>query len=274
MIVVNKDGAGGLIGTNYTYAAKPDGLTMAMGINNSLIGAMLARDPAAKFDLKKMNWIEYTNPEGYAFGVGAKSPYASMESVSKVNGFKFASSSRTSTGSIGAGLIIELFGLKDAKIVLGYGGAAEAMLALAKGEVDAYVTTNVNFVDGMSKGFTKQPFVVLDFQRSAYLPDVRAIPELLKLSPAQDDLLRTFVALRAGQVYWLPPGVPQDRIDFVCNAFDKIVTMDGFLKQSASRWAYVPPVSGKDYAAAMEKTLAAATPERYNELQALADKYQ
>lgn len=274
MIVENKDGGGGIFGANYVYAAKPDGLTMAVGIPGAgLLSPALGQDPAVKYDLNKLNWIEATNAgEVNSLAVGPKSPYQSMGDFSKASGLKFASSSRYGTTSLGAALFIELFALKDARIVTGYGGTPEAILAVAKGEVDAYVSSGL--MDSLGKGLIKKPLVVEDFQRSANYPDVPAIPELLKLSPDQENLLKTLIALAAGQVFWLPPGVPQDRVDFVRNTFDKIAASDAFKKQSLLTWPiYVKPINGKDFTAQIQATLAVVTPQKYSELKLLVDKY-
>lgn len=273
MIVQNKEGAGGISGSNFVYSAKPDGLTLGVSIPGStLIASTLAQDPAVKYDLRKMNWVEYTNPDVSVLVVGAKSPYASMDSLSKAKGLKFASSSRSATISLAPALIIDLFNIQDGRIVLGYSGTTEAILAVAKGEVDGYVSSGL--LDSVSKGLVKQPLLTMDFQRSPYFPDAPTLPELMKLSAEQENLLRTFTALVAGQVFWFQPGVPTDRIEFVRNAFDKIVANETFVKQAKTVWpVWVKPTGGKDFAAQMEKSLAVATPDRFAELLRIVDKY-
>lgn len=87
----------------------------------------------------------------------------------------------------------------------------------------------------MDKGFIKKPVLTIGFDRSPYFPDTLTIPELLKLSPEQGNLLRTFIALGGGQVFWFQPGVQQDRIESVRNAFDKIAANEDFLKQARTR---------------------------------------
>lgn len=274
MIVENKEGANGLLGVNYVYNAKADGLTMGIAIKGSLISQTVSQDPAVKFDMKKMSWIGFTN-EGQADGlaVGAKSPYKSVDDLLNVNGLKFGTTG-TSTSALSTALILDLLGLKDARIVPGYGSSAEIQLAVGKGEIDGYSMGSDVIKDGAGKGYNKQSFVTLDFVRSLYYPDAPAITEKVKLSPGQESLVRACNALRGGQVYWFQPGAPQDRIDFVRAAFDKIVALEEYKKQSLTRWPiYAAPVSGGNFAAEMEKTLAAATPEGFKALQALVDKY-
>lgn len=276
MIVDNKSGAGGVVGANYVYAAKPDGLTLGVGLQDSgLIAPVLNKDPAVRYDLKKMIFIEFTNraqPDG--FGVGIKAPYNSFSDVLKSKGFKFGASGPASGGALGGAFLIEATGLQDARITVGYGSSAEVALAVAKGELDGQLAGDTTLRDAVDKGFMKKPFLTVNSERNPNLPDVPALTELMKLSAEQQNLFGTLTALRGGQVFWYQPGVPQDRVEFVRSAFDKMVVNENLVKQAKTMWPiWVQPVAGKDYAAEMDKMLAVATPERFAELAKLVAKY-
>lgn len=274
MVVVNKEGGGGLLGANYAYTAKPDGLTIGVGVPGStLILPWLAQDPAVKFDLAKILWVNVMNPTGYALGVAPNSPYVlSADKLLKAASFKFACTARNDMTALGAGLISEFFGIQDARIVVGYGSAAEALLSVTKGETDGHITGYTTLRDNVQKGLTKAG-LALDSDRSLYFPDTPTVAELMKLSAEQTNLFKTYVAFKAGQAFWLPPGVSQDRVDFVRNVFDKIVASQGFVERAKAAWTIVPPaISGKDYSTQMNDILAVATPARLAELQKLADK--
>ncbi|MDP2734699.1 MAG: hypothetical protein Q8P12_00670, partial [bacterium] len=150
----------------------------------------------------------------------------------------------------------------------------EMGLAAGKGEIDGVIFTGGTLKENVDKGFLKPPLVILDFERSSYFPSVPTTSEIVKLSPAQESFLRTFTAFAPGQVLWFPPEVPLDRVEFMRQAFEKIVAMESYVKESKTRWPFSPPpIDAKDYSAQMAKTLAVATPEKYDELQKLADKY-
>ena len=58
MIVKNMTGAGGLVATNFMYSAKPDGLTIGFGMfGSAYLMPFLTKDPAVKFDFKRLNWL-------------------------------------------------------------------------------------------------------------------------------------------------------------------------------------------------------------------------
>src|ERR1700754_851222 len=52
-VIKNVPGAGHIVGANFIYAAKPDGLTIGT-FNTGLIYAQIAKGPGVKFDLGRM----------------------------------------------------------------------------------------------------------------------------------------------------------------------------------------------------------------------------
>lgn len=277
-MVLNESAGGGVVGVNRVYAAKGDGLMIGVSmLESNLITPVLAGNPGVAFDTKKMSWLGWMNRIGIdTMGVGPKSPCATIQDVMKTTGFKFATSGRTASGAWSAGMIIDYLGLKNAGIVAGYGGSSEVALAVARGEVDAYNMNWFNMLDNIAKGIAMKTVLLLDTNRPSYIPaSVPLITEVVKLSQQQMDLLTMSVSLNSsGQIFWTPPNVPQDRIDFLRSAFDKITVMDSFLKLAVLRWPQqVPAISGKSLAGEMQQILAVATPEKVKELQALADKY-
>ncbi|MFH0914405.1 MAG: hypothetical protein V1849_03845, partial [Chloroflexota bacterium] len=134
MIVRNIPGGGTLLGTNQAYASKLDGLTLAATPSGtSLMWPVLSKDPAVKFDLSKINWLGNIPYAPVGFAVGAKLPYKDMADLQKVSGLKFGSIE--GTPSQGLALVIELFGLKDASVIIGYKAGPEAALAVARNEI-------------------------------------------------------------------------------------------------------------------------------------------
>lgn len=250
MVVKNRPGGAGVVCANYVYEAKPDGLTLFGGINpgTCVIGPVFFEDPAVRFELAKFGWIGVIDGAPFALGVGANSPYESVEDLQKAEGIKFGGQAPKGGPATGAALAIDLLGLKDAHVVLGYGGGPETALAAAKGEVDCMVWETFVWLDEMAKGTLKKPLAIMDFERSDWFPDLPPIVELATLSPEQEKLLRLYTS-----IYWVPkafgttPGVPKDRLEFLRDAFDKIVATNAFVRQAKLRWPIWPePISGKE----------------------------
>ena len=233
MIVKNMTGAGGLLATNYINSAKPDGLTIGFGMfGGSYLMPHLTKDKGMRFDINKLNWLVGVFHEPFGHHVSVKKPYESAEDLKKVKGLKFASTAPYGPGSILEAIFIDFLGL-DAKIITGYKGGSAMALACGKGEVDLAPLPGGTGLDSMNKGFVKPPVVVMSSKRIDIFPDSPAFPELVKFTPEQEALYKVFNAasyvIRVGAA---PPGVPEDRIKFMRDAFAKIVKMKGFQTQA------------------------------------------
>jgi hypothetical protein len=79
-VVVNRPGAGHLIGTNLIYNAKPDGLTLGT-FNMGVIYSQITGAKAAQYDLGKMSWIGKAASDTRTIMVAAASPYKTFDDL-------------------------------------------------------------------------------------------------------------------------------------------------------------------------------------------------
>ena len=76
-----------------------------------------------------------------------------------------------------------------------------------------------------------------------------------------------------GKPVGVAPGTPEDRLQFLRDAFDKIVTTEGFLEQAGLRWLiWTEPLSGKEAAGQVEAAMG-IPPEYRLRLAELVNKY-
>ncbi|MBI2858995.1 MAG: hypothetical protein HYX90_07945 [Chloroflexi bacterium] len=148
IVVANKPGAGSTIGGNYVYQSKPDGLNALVSTTSPRF-AYAFGSSAAKYDLKKM-------PTAIAIRTGiAVFMKAGMidkpEDIVGVKGLRFGHSS----GSVSYvfSMVKELIGFPADRVILGYGGAADALRAFLAGEINttgaafpAYISSVVPLV--------------------------------------------------------------------------------------------------------------------------------
>ncbi|MBI4320531.1 MAG: hypothetical protein HY675_18735 [Chloroflexi bacterium] len=258
MIVRNRPAGGGLEGMNAAYEAKPDGLTLGFGITGIIVSHQLFQEPGVKYDVSKINWIGDFGREKVGLSVSAQSPYRSMDDVRNASGLKFGALSPRAVGALGAALAIELFGLKDARVVPGYSSTAEVEVAMARGEMQGQTTQCATLREAAAKGFAKPPFVALDFERCEVYPETPAVPELIQLSPSQEKGLRIFVSMMdVSKVVYGPPGLPEDRVQFLREAFNKLMGMRPVQTQLKLRFQMEGGHrNGKDVTAEVQKLLA------------------
>ena len=116
----------------------------------------------------------------------------------------------------------------DAKIILGYKGTGDLVIAAESGEVDAIAASSL-----AAKQYEEQcrlkTLCTLSFSRDEILPDVPTLLALIQLSDEDKGLMEIY-ALKGGKIFLAPPGTPADRIEFLQAAFDALGEDEALIK--------------------------------------------
>jgi tripartite-type tricarboxylate transporter receptor subunit TctC len=214
VVIENRGGAGGSIGTAAAARAAPDGYTLlvcssAFVVNPSLY-ANVAYDP-----FKDFAPIMVLGASPNVFVVPVQSELKSMtELLAKAK----ANPGKLNWTSPGAGTTPYLAG-EVLKLRTGvemqhipYTGAGTAMTAVLAGQVDMY-TANLGSVQGLIDGGKVRPIAVTSAKRWPDLPDVPTLDEL----GVKDAVSDTF------QGVYAPGGTPQPIIDKIVRALTEIL---------------------------------------------------
>ncbi len=213
-VVKNVPGAGNLIGTNMLYASKADGLTIGT-FNTGLIYAQMTGLDGVKFDLTKMSWIGKAASDPRVIVINAQSPiksYADLMAVKQPVNF--------SAGGIGGSAYVEVVMLANAlklpvKILTGYYGADD-VTAMRRGEVTGTISSRSTWELSVGNGFAR--YIAQIGGNNKDIPQLKDMvtdetaKQLIALVQTQGDLQR----FTAG-----PPGIPQDRLDALREAYKK-----------------------------------------------------
>ncbi len=183
VVVENRPGASGNIGTSQIARAKPDGYTIGLGnfapmaINKSLYGDTLPFDPEK--DIQPIALIERG---GMVLGVNADSPYQSAQELledARANPDKL---NYASTGAGGAShLISELFKQRAdfSAVHVPYRGGAPAVNDLIGGNVDMYLELASLFIPHLKADTPRlRALAISTEERISALPDVPTFKEL------------------------------------------------------------------------------------------------
>jgi tripartite-type tricarboxylate transporter receptor subunit TctC len=246
MRVICNPQAGGIVSVNQVYYAKPDGLIMGAGpLGTRIVTPTLLKAPGVKFDAAKFIYIGQYALDPYSFAISAKLPYKSMEELKAAKGLKFGGQAKDSPASLGNALVAYVYGL-DAKIISGYGGSSEIALACGKGELNGMMVSAGSMRDYANKGWVKPPFLSLAFKRSVVYPDMPTIAQAMKLTNEQTKAYELFNLMAPeAKCIFATPGIPEDRVKFIRETFNKIMKLKGFQKQIKNRWgAFEEPVPG------------------------------
>ncbi len=134
------------------------------------------------------------------------------------------------------------------KIVSGYPGGNDVVLAMERGEVEGRCGWSWSTVMATHADWVKQKkihvLVQLALQKHPDLPDVPLITELAQ-SKEQEQLLKLIFARQAvGRPYFAPPGIPKDRLAALRQAFMETMTDKDFLADAERSKAEIVPVDG------------------------------
>ncbi|SLN57197.1 Bug family tripartite tricarboxylate transporter substrate binding protein [Roseisalinus antarcticus] len=265
MIVRNQPGAGGMLATNQTWAADPDGLMLQVMSTSGMLTAELGGAAGVGFESAEFSWIGRVSGEPDVVAVGFGSDIASPEAIQAISAerpVRIGSSGVGDIDYIEAQILTKVFDL-DSNIVVGFSGAPEVYSSLARGELDLF-TSSYSGARQAAAAESASILWLFDDNADPDFPDLTPIGEYLEgdnlaLVKAHADLVA------GGRAIAGPPGIPEDRLTCLRDAFDATVVDEAFLAESAEINRPVAPISGAD----LQETIVSLTgnvPQDYADL--------
>jgi len=250
VLVQNMPGAGNLRAANYLYEIAPrDGTTIGV-LENAIPLKQVLDNTNVRFDSTKFNWIGST---------GGHNEVIMALGSAGIDGVDDLRRREVVLGGTGPGSSIVMYpaamnnvlGTKF-KIVTGYTSSTEIYLAMDRGEVAARSGTIASVNNWRPDAIATGKIRILaqiGLKRDAQLPDKPLIAELADTAEKRDALSLVSSPGALGQPYLLPPGVPDDRIALLRQAFGETLRDADLLTDAAKIQAEIEPMSGEQVAA-------------------------
>lgn len=247
VITQNMPGAGSLVAANHIFNAAPKDGTILGAVSQGIPLQGRLGHPQARYVGSKFNWI------------GRIAPSANVTMVwhtSKAKSFEDALKQEVVLSATGAGSTVSLYPsvmnevLKTKfKLIMGYKGSPEGMLAMERGEVEGH-STSWEVVKAVNPGWVKDGklrfLVQHSITRHPGMPDVPTSVELAK-NESDRALMRTIMsAAEVGKAYFTTPGVPPDRLDALRRAFDAMIKDPAFVDGVQKLSGDIAPMTGED----------------------------
>jgi tripartite-type tricarboxylate transporter receptor subunit TctC len=204
--VEHHSGAGGLVGQNLVWHAKPDGLTFGLTSGPGLVLAQLGGAEGVQFDAVKFTWLGRAALDDRVIFVGAKSPIKSVEDVVKLGRPFKVPSQGVDEDFYGMAMLADILGFKP-QFITGFEGGGDTTLTVVKGETDGRLTSWTS-AGPMLKSGDIRPIVSVGEQRYADQPNVPNVLELVK-DPAKQKTIRALINIqRVHRSLFGPPNMP------------------------------------------------------------------
>ena len=203
VIVDNKTGAGGVIGTDFVAKAAPDGYTLLGTYAQHYTNQLVQKTP---YDaVRDFEPIARIANSALVISVATDSPYQSLKDVieaakKKPGVISYGSSGNGTTSHMAAALLASMAGISLNHVP--YKAPGQVALDAAAGQIDLSFN-GMSSVLPLIKGGRLRPLAVTTAQRSQSLPDVPTVAEL------------GFPGYEAASPIWIfaPRGTPQPIVD-------------------------------------------------------------
>lgn len=265
-------GAGGMIATNYIANVAPkDGTVLAQVQNTIPFQTLLAPD-GVRFDAVKLGYIGSANSETSVAFVWHTSPVQSFAQLRERETL-MAGVNRSISAQY-ARAMNELAGAKI-KVITGYAGATQSMLAVERGEVNGYPAIFWSTLKTTKPDWLKQNsiriLVQMALKKNPELPDVPLIFDFIKNDADRSAAELLLSPLVGGRPFLVPPNVPPERLAALRTAFAATLRDPDFLAQAAKRSLEINYVSGEELSALVTKA-AQSKPETIEQVRAIYGK--
>src|SRR5262245_202303 len=262
IVVQNMVGAEGIKAANYIFTVAPqDGTAIgALSRNIGLVQLYQAGNAAIQFDARKMHWIGSPQQE---IGTGIFSTTKGLRSIDdlKTREVTASSTARNAPTSVYPRMLNALYGTRI-KVIEGYPGSPESLIAFERGEVEAYVSggtsapTLARMVGQIESGSAKA-FVQMGMKRMAHFADIPTAIDLVT-SPEHKQMFEiVFTDQVMGRPFVVAPGVPADRVTALRSAFDATMKDATFLAEAKQQKVEIDPVAGAEINALLERVYTA-----------------
>src|SRR4051812_43257539 len=210
----NMPAAGGLGAANHVYNLAPKDGSVIGALQNTVPFEPFFYNKQAQSDATRFNWLGTPTTEVGLYLVFHTSKVATLKDAQSME-FMAGGAGAASTPAFYGRIFNQIFGMK-AKLITGYPGQNEILLAMETGEVEAMPSPFWSSIKVARPTWYKEHIANFLFQYgTAPHPDLKDVPfagDLLQKDEDKALLAAAAAPLGLGRPYALPPGVPPERL--------------------------------------------------------------
>ncbi len=224
VIVENEPGGGGLNALSNLVRQRGDGLNILLLNGEAAVLSALVNEGAARFDLRNLVYLGRVSYENRTLVARKGTPFEHFAGFLKpAKPVFFGAGGRINSMGDPASILCDALGI-PCKLVTGFQGAADAALALERGEVDAIVTSESQTAH-LVESHPLVAVAILSPHKAPLLPDVPSIFDLVKLSPEKSKWLRFRADVADfGRTLVVPSDTPANRVTVLEKAVASVLS--------------------------------------------------
>jgi tripartite-type tricarboxylate transporter receptor subunit TctC len=251
----NMTGAGSFVAAKYLNEVAPhDGTVLGSLAQTLTLDAAVGS--GVGLDVTKFHYVGRLTSN---IDLGVALPAAGIRSFDDVRRQEFTvGSSGGASTAVVLPASLNAFGGAKFKLVRGYKGAAEAMLAMERGEVQIAGAVGIPILLARHPDWVLQGNATFVYQaalkRSQYIPDVPTLPELGLTADGRAVLRAIAGTGEIGRSIITTPDVPSERLMALRKAFQDMVNDPGFVEACRQRHVMLDPGTGEDMDAIVTET--------------------
>jgi tripartite-type tricarboxylate transporter receptor subunit TctC len=258
IIIQNMPGGGGLRAAQFTYKAAPKDGTVLGNIRASNMLDSILGIRGKEIDPTKYEWIG---------SMAADTDVCSFWHTAGVKTFDDLMKKEVLVGASGKGAqaysfpnaMNRVLGTKF-KIILGYKGAADRILAIERGELQGNCGINGSTIASSYGQLLQQGKIIAVIQSGVEpYPALKNVPltqSFAKTQEQKDILEAIFSQMAIARTYALAPGTIKERVEILRKAFDASMKDEKLLAEAKKSKIDISPYGGNETARLMAKLVA------------------
>lgn len=239
-------GAGGIVALNYLGNIAPRDGSVITVVHVTLVQEGLF-NPAARFEAGEFQWIGRLASLAF-LGVASKKSGLRTLDDAKVREVIAGAPGLANVPAQAPLVLNKLAGTKF-KVISGYSGIGQVFIAFERGEVEVAATSMDGIRSLYSEHLGRGDMVPIFAQAGRRLKEFPNVPTLLEFG--KDDVHKAFLGVFSitadiGRALATPPAIPQDRLDALRVAFDRMIADPAFKADAQKLRLELDPLHGAE----------------------------
>ncbi len=243
----NQPGAGSFLAANQIYAVYPkDGTIIGIAAPTIALDERLGTQ-GVRFKTAEFNWIGRFDSLVNMVFLWKTSPVKTFADAQRIQS-TLSGTGAGSTVSIFPTVMNNVFATKF-KLVMGYKGSNDAMLAVERGEVEGHSTSWTALKVAHPSWRPEHLINILVQFAIKRHPEMQEIPTAVELARNDEErqvLTAIMSAAEVGSAFFSTPGVPAERVTALRRAFDETMKDPELLAEAQKMKLGVGPMTGEE----------------------------